>query len=142
MQMNETEIGVPKADNDGSPPKPETFILQHIQRKKLHPHKRSFSIDDRQLLKGKKQMPDKEETCIKFYTCDAPLCPLTNQHPSRVWYEDEPICKQAPYKETPFVVMQRSLRNKRVRDTEHAYTYKEIIDECKKQGMLKGKVKK
>jgi len=84
-------------------------------------------------------MLDKEETCIKFYTCDAPLCPLTNQHPSRVWYEDEPVCKQAPYKETPFVVMQRTLRNKRVRDTEHAYTYKEIIDECKKQGMLKKK---
>jgi len=82
-------------------------------------------------------MLDKEETCIKFYTCDAPLCPLTNQHPSRVWYEDEPVCKQAPYKSTPFVVMQRMLRNKRTRDLEHAYTYKEIIDECKKQGMLK-----
>jgi len=27
MQMNETEIGVPKADNDGSPPKPEKYAV-------------------------------------------------------------------------------------------------------------------
>jgi hypothetical protein len=77
------------------------------------------------------------EKCPKFYTCEAPLCPLTHQYLGRVWYEDEPVCKQAPYKETVFVVMQRILRNKRKRDLEHAYTYKEIIDECKARGMLK-----
>jgi hypothetical protein len=94
--------------------------------------------DDKATAKIKADIEKEQaERCPKFYTCDAPLCPLTHQYLGRVWYEDEPVCKQAPYKDNPFVVMQRMLRNKRKRDLEHAYTYKDIIDECKKQGLLK-----
>lgn len=99
--------------------------------------------DDKITAKIKADLEKEQaEKCPKFYTCDAPLCPLTHQYLGRVWYEDEPVCKQAPYKNNTFVVMQRTLRNKRKRDIEHAYTYKEIIDECKVQGTLKPTEKK
>ena len=83
------------------------------------------------MVKGKEMTNEQAEKCPKYQNCDAPLCPLDLDKEAS-WYIDEEVCKSPEFRDKPWIMLQRKLKGKRTKDPDHLYTYKELIDECRK----------
>ena len=51
--------------------------------------------------------------CPKFDTCSAPLCPLDPELKKRIWYWDEPICKNKKFQKLRWIKKQKSIQKRK-----------------------------
>jgi len=55
------------------------------------------------------------ENCPKFNTCSAPLCPLDPELKKRIWFWDEPICRNPEFKNLRWIKKQKSIQKRRTK---------------------------
>ncbi len=78
------------------------------------------------------------EECLKFETCEAPLCPLDEESlRSGVWYPDEEICTSAKYGNKDWIRNQRKIK-KRAANKDFYFTYEMLCRNCIIQRNIEG----